>query len=113
MSAAEASLSQLLDILIENALRHGKGEVLVRVREAHGTGALDVEDEGVSIGLADDIFAEGHSGDGGSGIGLALARELVTYHGGQLVLASQSPRTRFTAVFRLASDAVTPRRRSQ
>ena len=97
--AAEASLRQLLDILLENSLRHGRGDVVLRVRTTYGAAAIDVEDAGNSIDGDHDVFAGGFSTDGGSGIGLALARQLVSDHGGQLVLTSRAPRTRFTAIF--------------
>ncbi|MDQ1597884.1 MAG: hypothetical protein QOI70_1308 [Microbacteriaceae bacterium] len=96
--AAEASLRQLFDILIENAVRHGKGAVVLRVREAHGAVAVDVEDAGGTIAADSDVFADGYSTDGGSGLGLALAQQIVSDHGGRLLLTETSPRTRFTAI---------------
>jgi signal transduction histidine kinase len=95
---AVPALRQVVDVLLDNAVRHGDGDVVMRVREAHGAIAIDVEDAGNAIAPGLDVFAEGLSTDGGSGLGLALARRLVTDHGGQLLLTSRTPRTRFTVI---------------
>jgi signal transduction histidine kinase len=99
---AEATLRQVLDVLVDNTVRHGAGEVVMRVRDAHGAIAVDVEDAGSSIATGHDVFVKGFSTDGGTGLGLALARQLVTDHGGQLLLTSRAPRTRFTVILSAA-----------
>lgn len=97
-----SALQQILDILIENALRHGAGEVTLRARASHGTIAFDVEDEGSSTIIGDEIFRQGLSHGGGSGLGLALARQLAGDQGGRLILASCEPGTRFTLLIPVA-----------
>jgi signal transduction histidine kinase len=88
---SDLSLSQVLDVLIDNSLHHGAGAVTVRSRAAAGGLVLEVEDEGP--GVAEDRLAavfnrhEGH----GHGIGLALARSLTESEGGRLLLASGRP----------------------
>lgn len=106
-----AALQQILDVLIENALRHGAGEVTLRARTSHGTIALDVEDEGSSTVIGDEIFQQGLSHDGGSGLGLALARQLAGDQDSRLILASREPRTRFTLILPVADERERPRPR--
>ncbi len=93
---AEAA-RQVLDVLLDNALAHGAGHTTVTVNAADGWCRLEVEDDGA--GVEDDdrerIFARGHSRAGGSGVGLALARDLVRRSGGELLLAG---RNRFEAL---------------
>jgi signal transduction histidine kinase len=88
-----ASLHQVLDVLIHNALRHGEGTVTVATRSIEGGAVIDVGDEGATITPAASarIF---HRGEGiGTGIGLALARSLVEADGGRLLLSHLSPTT--------------------
>ena len=98
-------VAQILDVLLENALHHGRGIVTLTVREIGETLALDLQDEG-SIALAPTaIFDRGTSGGGGQGIGLAFARSMAEARGGRLVLAGVSPAT-FTLF--LPSDPTAP-----
>lgn len=90
------ALTQIFDILIENALRHGSGAVVLRARNSFGALAFDVEDDGASIGETDNIFEHGLSTTGSSGLGLALAVQLADDHGAKLMLSQRSPKTRFT-----------------
>lgn len=94
---SSAAAEQILDVLIENALQHGRGAVTVRLRGADGALAVDVTDEGPAL-TADPqgMFRRGSPlAAGGSGIGLALARRLAEAERGRLVLSSASP-PRFT-----------------
>lgn len=88
-----ASIAQILDVLVDNALHHGRGAVEIAVRPLPGGAALDVSDEGDGIALSDvgRIFDRGH-GDG-HGIGLALARSIAEAEGGRLVLTHVRPTT--------------------
>ena len=88
---------QVLDALIENALQLGEGAVTLRARATHGALAIDVEDEGTCIAATDQIFEHGVSG-GGSGIGLAFARQLMATKAG-CCCCCRLPRTRFTLIF--------------
>jgi len=93
---SSAAAEQIVDVLIENALRHGRGAVTVRVRDAERALAVDVSDEGSPItGDPQELFRRGSTVAGGSGIGLALARRLAESERGRLVLSSASP-PRFT-----------------
>jgi signal transduction histidine kinase len=95
--AAPAVVGQVIDVLVDNALQHGSGTVSVSARDATGAVAVDVSDEGGSLGQGDsDIFERGVTGGAGNGIGLALARELAQSQGGRLLLTHTSPTTVFT-----------------
>ncbi len=93
--ASPAAVEQILDVLLDNAFRHGRGAVVVSVRAAGDAVAIDVADDGPGIAEAD-VFARGESGTGGSGIGLALARGLATDQSGRLLLTRREPSARFT-----------------
>jgi signal transduction histidine kinase len=93
--AADAfAITTVLDVLIENALRHGTGDVELVLRPSGGVVALEVVGAGPYTG-PDDPFVDGISGDGGSGLGLGLARRATAQFGGRLLLAEIAPRTRF------------------
>ena len=89
---SEPVLREILDVLLENALRHGAGTVGVRSRRTDESLAVDVADEGHGLsGEAETVFARRSGAAAGHGIGLALARSLAEAEGGRLVLGQQSP----------------------
>lgn len=94
MREVPASLvTQILNVLIDNAFRHGRGAVTLMVREMGETVAIDVGDEG-SIALESAaVFDRGTSGNNGQGIGLALARSMAEASGARLLMAHRSPAT--------------------
>jgi signal transduction histidine kinase len=82
---APAVADQILDVLVDNARRHGAGAVTLTVRELDGSYALDVADEGA--GFPDDphdAFVRRAPSADGHGIGLALARSLAEAEGARL-----------------------------
>jgi signal transduction histidine kinase len=81
------SIEQALEILLENALRYGRGETRIVARVAPGGLVLQVDDDGPGIApeVVNSVF-DRHAG-AGNGIGLALARTLVEADGGRLVLS--------------------------
>jgi signal transduction histidine kinase len=91
LHADDLRLRQALGNLVDNALRHGDGEILLRGARAAGGGlALEVEDAGPGFGAdvagrAFDRFARGDSARGrdGTGLGLAIVRTIAEAHGGQ------------------------------
>jgi signal transduction histidine kinase len=95
---------QVLDILVDNALRHGSGEVRVTARAVTGGVAVDVADEGscVDLDLAM-LFRRGPASADGHGIGLALADRLARAEGCRVVLSSAES-TVFTFVVSLPND---------
>ena len=95
--AAVGAIGQVLDILLSNATRHGRGTVTVRVYADERRASVEVADEGpgldpenIDAGFREEVGSDGH------GIGLALARRLMTAEGGTIALAHSAP-----PVFRL------------
>lgn len=93
---SRAAIGQVLAVLLDNALRHGRGAVRVGLREVGDAVAVDVGDEGP--GFADDGRIErdgGPPGDStpadGTGLGLPLATRLAEDQGGRLVVSQESP----------------------
>jgi heavy metal sensor kinase len=82
-------VEQAMANLVDNALRHGAGPVVVRARRAGGAVELTVDDAGpgVAPGEAEalfDRFARGATSDrGGAGLGLAIVRAIARAHGGE------------------------------
>jgi signal transduction histidine kinase len=91
--AAAGAVGQALDVLLDNALRHGAGPVRVVVEAAGDHGHLTVEDQGPGIDpeASAALFERPAGGAGAHGIGLALARTLVQADGGRLDLVRASP----------------------
>ena len=96
-------LREIVDVLLDNACRHGRGAVMLRARDAGSALALDVSDEGAGLkGDPEHAFAR-RAGDG-HGIGLALARSLAHAEGGRLIVTRAGPHPVFTLlVFRRPS----------
>lgn len=84
---------QILDVLIENACDHGAGDISVETSDASSYLCVRVSDEGAA-GLDHEVFRRGVSGDGGTGVGLAVATELAESLGGRLDL-DDGPATGF------------------
>lgn len=93
--ATPARLREAIGVLLDNALRHGEGQVVVSARRDEGTVVVEVADGGVGVPdeLAGHIFERGVSGGGSTGVGLALARALVDADGGRLELSTARPAT--------------------
>jgi len=89
---APEAARQVVDVLLDNALRHGAGATTVRVTAARGWALLRVGDEGPGVppARAAELFERGVSSANG-GVGLAVARELVRREGGELSLVHAKP----------------------
>jgi signal transduction histidine kinase len=94
--ASRGTVGQVLDVLLDNALRHGRGAVRVEVSAGHRQASLTVTDSGPGIPdeLQDRIFERGDSRGGGTGIGLHLARALAQSDNGSLRVVNDET-TRF------------------
>lgn len=86
------ALSQILSTLLENSLAHGAGTVGIEARRSGPSVVIEVTDEGVGIPavLAPHVFERAVSSSG-SGLGLAVARDLAEAQGGRLELLSAQP----------------------
>jgi signal transduction histidine kinase len=91
--ASQGTVGQVLDVLLDNALRHGAGTVTVTVRQDARFATLTVADEGPGIAApaAEHVFERGATGAGGTGIGLHLARTLARADRGGLRLVNSAP----------------------
>ncbi|BBN94104.1 sensor signal transduction histidine kinase, smeS [Deinococcus grandis] len=88
---------QITTNLVDNALRHARSRVQVRVEARGEQVVLHVEDDGPGIpeGSREAVFtrftrldASRSRDTGGSGLGLAIVRALAAAHGGQAALAA-------------------------
>ena len=99
-------LQRVLFNLIQNAIRHtpADGSVVIRAEPAPGPAVeVEVADTGAGIdpGLGTRIFEPFVQGpsrvagqNGSAGLGLAIARGIVTAHGGRIWVADNGPGTR-------------------
>jgi len=89
--ATLGAVGQALDILLSNAVRHGAGCVTATVAADERRARVEIADEGPGLRQLDgQVFVE-RSDNSGHGIGLALARTLVTTEGGTITLVRAAP----------------------
>lgn len=115
LQADPAALEQVLANLLDNAVKYSGDirEVTVRVGWAGARAVVDVSDRGIGVPSPDRsrIFDTFYRGSGeahhrrGFGLGLAIARELVSAHGGQLELLQSSVRG---STFRVSLPSAVP-----
>jgi signal transduction histidine kinase len=95
-------LSRAISNVVDNAVKHGSAAtVALRARE-DGAVEIDVADDGPGIpsSLREKVFdpffkgdiARGSAGRSGFGLGLSIARDVVTGHGGEIDLLDRTPR---------------------
>jgi two-component system, OmpR family, sensor histidine kinase CiaH len=115
-------LRQVLVILLDNALRYTPtgGRVHVQARQDGSFAVLTVHDTGVGIAQeqVERVFERFFRGDGarnrqsgGAGLGLAIARELVSQHSGRIsVESTEGAGSTFTVRLPLVREPVRPNR---
>ena len=91
--ADRGDVDQMLDALVDNALSYGAGPVRIEAGRADGQAFLAVEDDGPGIPedeiprVAERFYRGRDAPPGGTGLGLALVRELAERSGGEMVIA--------------------------
>lgn len=98
----ELRLFQIIANLVQNALKHGAGNVTVAVDVEHESLVIDVSDEGPGVPhdareLIFEAFGRADETPGSVGLGLTIARSYAIAHGGSLeyVPASSDARHAF------------------
>jgi two-component system OmpR family sensor kinase len=93
VEADELRMRQALGNLVDNALRYGAGEIVLRARNVQPGVSLEVSDAGQGFGsdIADRAFERFARGDGartrgGAGLGLSIVRAIAEAHGGRAEL---------------------------
>ncbi len=95
MAGSRGQLGRVLANLLDNAERHARTAVEVRVRREGGRAVVGVADDGEGVPAEDRerIFerfvrldAARSRDDGGAGLGLAIARDVAVRHGGSLTV---------------------------
>ncbi len=106
VAGTPGTVGQVIADLLDNALAHGAGTVRLRARPASEYVVVEVSDEGAGVPaeLVPRIFERSVSGGSGTGLGLALARELVEADGGRLELVRARP-PMFAAFLPVAAPA--------
>jgi two-component system, OmpR family, sensor kinase len=101
IEADDLRLRQALGNLVDNALRHGAGDIVLRARtsETDGGVELEVADDGPGFDpdLASHAFERFARGDaartrGGTGLGLAIVRAIAEAHGGRAEIVTSDGR---------------------
>ena len=88
------ALLTVLDVLMDNAVQHGKGVIRIEAAATAAGGArILVADEGRLQTDPTTLFERRSSQAAGHGIGLALARSLAHAEGARLQLAYVDPTT--------------------
>ncbi len=94
----------VLNHLVENSSRHGASEVSIALAQFEGGFRLSVSDNGAGIPpenreIIFDPFFTTRREEGGTGMGLGIARTLMKAHGGDLTLADSETGACFELTF--------------
>lgn len=91
MNCDEVQLRRVFTNIIANALRYAKEEIQIECKADRGKAAVRIHDDGEGIApeLLPHIFDRFFSTrKGGAGIGLSLAKEIVSLHKGTIQAAN-------------------------
>ncbi len=102
-----AMLRHALDVLLENSLQHGAGEVRVEHSESEDFVTLSITDEGPGFGSDPFLSPEvdrTDKGDTSSGLGLPLAKRLVESMPGRIAVVQAGLHPRIDVVLRRADQ---------
>lgn len=82
----------VLSVLIENSLQHGAGTIQISARDFQSWTLIELKDdgEGISQDIENTLMTQGVT-TGGTGLGLAWARNQVASDGGRLELRNLKP----------------------
>jgi signal transduction histidine kinase len=95
--ADRAAIERAIIALLRNAAEAGAANVALSAHADHNEIVIDVRDDGPGMPAADqpraaDAFFTTRRADGGVGLGLTLAREMLRRHGGSVTLQPNTPR---------------------
>jgi signal transduction histidine kinase len=101
-----AALAHALDVLVDNALRHGAGEVRLDHTVGDEFVTLRVSDEGPGFGSELDTTSGGESPETTHGLGQQLAQRLVESMSGRMVISRRGPSPMIDVILRRADTTV-------
>lgn len=107
----ENNIKELVEILLDNAIKHSKekGTIKVTLKEVNKSTLLEVtnEGEGIPLGEEEKIFERFYRSDKSRersnsryGLGLAIAKNIVTNHNGEISAKSKDGYTTFKIIFK-------------
>ena len=107
------AFDRIVSNLVSNALRHGAAPISVAAEQIGGCLSLAVEDSGAGVAaefreqLFDRFSRDTSRGErGGAGLGLSIARQYASAHGGSIVYDDSAPRgARFCVELPTPTDA--------
>ncbi|HTX78750.1 MAG TPA: ATP-binding protein [Longilinea sp.] len=100
------AIKQIMLILLDNALKHSEGAILVSAKQEHAQATIIVQDEGAGISpdKLEHVFDRFYRGDDhllvtGVGLGLPIAKALAEGQGGTITIESEVGKGSTVTVF--------------